>query len=329
MIDPFGRPITYLRLSVTDRCNFRCSYCMAEEMSFLPRRELLTLEELDRLCGVFIDLGVRKLRITGGEPLVRRDVLKLFRSLHRHLEAGRLDEITLTSNGALLARDAAELAACGVRRVNVSLDSLDADRFRALTRTGRLDEVLAGIRAAQRAGLRLRLNVVALAGINDHEFHDLVAWCGAAGHDLAFIEAMPLGETGPERVAHWLSVATVQERLAERWTLEETPYRTAGPARYVRVAETGGRIGFITPYSHNFCEACNRVRLTCTGTLYLCLGQEDAADLRAPLRAGGGNTAVREAILAAVARKPRGHDFDADRLAAGPQLVRFMNLTGG
>jgi cyclic pyranopterin phosphate synthase len=329
MIDAFGRRITYLRVSVTDRCNFRCSYCMAEEMTFLPRRDLLTLEELDRLCGVFIDLGVRKLRITGGEPLVRRDLMTLFRSLQRHLEAGRLDEVTLTTNGALLARHAADLAACGVRRVNVSLDSLDPERFRALTRLGRLEEVLAGIAAARRAGLRLRINAVALAGLNDHEFDAMVAWCGGEGHDLAFIEAMPLGETGPDRVAHWMSVDTVRRRLEQRWTLQDIDHRTAGPARYVRVAETGGRIGFITPYSHNFCEACNRVRLTCTGTLYLCLGQDDAADLRAPLRAGAGNAAVQHAVLEAIARKPRGHDFDASRLAAGPQVVRFMSLTGG
>ena len=329
MIDPFGRRITYLRVSVTDRCNFRCTYCMAEEMTFLPRGELLTLEELDRLCGVFIELGVRRLRITGGEPLVRRDLMTLFRSLHRQLEAGRLDEVTVTTNGALLARHAAELAACGVRRINVSLDSLDPARFRNLTRLGRLDEVLDGIAAAKRAGLKLRINAVALAGLNDDEFDRMVAWCGTEGHDLAFIEAMPLGETGPERVAHWMSVGEVRRRLEQRWSLEDTDYRTAGPARYVRVAETGGRIGFITPYSHNFCEACNRVRLTCTGTLYLCLGQEDAADLRAPLRAAAGNAGVQAAILAAIARKPRGHDFDAARIATGPQVVRFMNLTGG
>lgn len=329
MIDPFGRPITYLRVSVTDRCNFRCSYCMAEEMTFLPREELLTLEELDRLCGIFIELGVRKLRITGGEPLVRRGVLTLFRALHRHLEAGRLDEVTVTTNGALLARYAGELAACGVRRINVSLDSLDSRRFRDLTRLGRLDEVLAGIAAAKRAGVHVRINAVALAGLNDAEFDAMVAWCGSEGHDLAFIEAMPLGETGPERVAHWMSVEAVRRRLAERWTLQDVDYRTAGPARYVWVAETGGRIGFITPYSHNFCESCNRVRLTCTGMLYLCLGQEDAADLRGPLRTGEGNAAVRAAILSAIARKPSGHDFDESRLASGPQVVRFMSLTGG
>ena len=329
MIDPYGRRVTYLRVSVTDRCNFRCTYCMAEEMTFLPRQELLTLEELDRLCGVFIDLGVRKLRVTGGEPLVRRDVMTLFRSLQRQIEAGRLDELTLTTNGALLERYAAELAACGVRRVNVSLDSLDRERFRRLTRLGDLDEVLRGMAAARRAGIRLRVNAVALKGINDGEIDGLVAWAGAEGHDLAFIEAMPLGETGPVRAEHWMSVADVRQRLAQRWTLIDTEYRTAGPARYVDVAETGGRIGFITPFSHNFCEACNRVRVTCTGTLYLCLGQDEAADLRAPLRAGDGNGAVRDAILDAIARKPRGHDFDAARLADGAQVVRFRNLTGG
>ncbi|MCU0765931.1 MAG: GTP 3',8-cyclase MoaA [Gammaproteobacteria bacterium] len=329
MIDPFGRRVTYLRVSVTDRCNFRCSYCMAEEMTFLPRHELLSLEELDRLCGVFIDLGVRRLRITGGEPLVRRDLMTLFRSLHRQIEAGRLDEVTLTTNGALLARHAAELAACGVRRVNVSLDSLDPDRFRALTRLGSLDDVLVGIAAARRAGIRVRVNAVALRGVNDDEIDRLVAWAGGEGHDVAFIEAMPLGETGPARAEHWMSLAEVRQRLEGRWTLRESEYRTAGPARYVDVLETGSRIGFITPFSHNFCEACNRVRVTCTGTLYLCLGQDAAADLRTPLRSGGGNAVVREAILAAVQRKPRGHDFDAARLADGPRIVRFMNVTGG
>lgn len=329
MIDPFGRRITYLRLSVTDRCNFRCSYCMAEDMAFLPRDDLLSLEELDRLCGVFIDLGVRRLRVTGGEPLVRRDILKLFRGLVRHLEADRLDEVTVTTNGALLDRFAAELAACGVRRVNVSLDSLDPARFRALTRVGDLGDVLRGIEAAKRAGLRLRINAVALKGINDDELDRLVAWCGEEGFDLALIEAMPLGETGPLRADHWMSVAEARRRIEARWSLQDIDYQTAGPARYARVAETGGRIGFITPFSHNFCEACNRVRVTCTGVLYLCLGQDDAADLRAPLRAGGGNAAVRDAILAAVDRKPRGHDFDRSRLADGAQVVRFMSLTGG
>ncbi len=313
MIDPFGRRISYLRLSVTDRCNFRCSYCMAEDMAFLPRQDLLSLEELDRLCGVFIDLGVRKLRITGGEPLVRRDILKLFKGLSRHLEADRLDEVTVTTNGALLDRFAADLAACGVQRINVSLDSLDPARFRALTRTGDLADALRGIDAAKRAGLRLRINAVALKGVNDDELDRLVGWCGGEGFDLALIEAMPLGEIGPRRAEHWMSVAQARERIEERWSLQDIDYRTA----------------FITPFSHNFCEACNRVRVTCTGVLFLCLGQEDAADLRAPLRAGGGNAAVRDAIIAAVARKPRGHDFDESRLADGAQVVRFMSLTGG
>jgi cyclic pyranopterin phosphate synthase len=329
MIDPFGRRISYLRLSVTDRCNFRCSYCMAEDMAFLPREDLLSLEELDRLCGVFIDLGVRKLRVTGGEPLVRRDILKLFKGLSRRLEAGRLDEVTVTTNGALLDRFAADLAACGVQRINVSLDSLDPARFRALTRTGDLADALRGIDAAKRAGLQLRINAVALKGVNDDELDRLVGWCGDEGFDLALIEAMPLGEIGPRRAEHWMSVAQARERIEERWSLQDIDYRTAGPARYARVLQTGGRIGFITPFSHNFCETCNRVRVTCTGVLYLCLGQEDAADLRAPLRAGGGNSAVRDAIVAAVARKPPGHDFDEARLADGAQVVRFMSLTGG
>ncbi|MCU0971485.1 MAG: GTP 3',8-cyclase MoaA [Gammaproteobacteria bacterium] len=329
MIDPFGRRITYLRLSVTDRCNFRCSYCMAEEMEFLPRADLLSLEELDRLCGVFVDLGVRRLRVTGGEPLVRRDILKLFKGLSRHLEADRLDEVTVTTNGALLDRFAADLAACGVKRINVSLDSLDPGRFRTLTRVGDLADVLSGIAAAKRAGLRVRINAVALKGVNDDELDRLVSWCGEEGFDLALIEAMPLGEIGPQRAEHWMSVGEARRRIEERWSLQDIDYRTAGPARYARVAETGGRIGFITPFSHNFCEACNRVRVTCTGVLFLCLGQDDAADLRPPLRAGGGNAAVRDAILAAIERKPQGHDFDESRLAGGAQVVRFMSLTGG
>jgi cyclic pyranopterin phosphate synthase len=329
MIDPFGRRITYLRLSVTDRCNLRCSYCMAEDMTFLPRDDLLSLEELDRLCGVFIDLGVRRLRVTGGEPLVRRDILRLFKGLSRHLEANRLDEVTVTTNGVLLHRFASDLAACGVKRINVSLDSLDPARFRALTRAGDLGDVLRGIEAAKRAGLRLRINAVVLKGINDDELERLVGWCGGEGFDLALIESMPLGDIGARRAAHWMSVAEARQRIEQRWSLQDIDYRTAGPARYAHVRETGARIGFITPFSHNFCEACNRVRVTCTGVLYLCLGQDDAADLRGPLRAGGGNAAVLDAILAAIDRKPRGHDFDESRLADGAQVVRFMSLTGG
>jgi cyclic pyranopterin phosphate synthase len=329
MIDPFGRTVSYLRVSVTDRCNYRCNYCMAEDMNFLPRRELLSLEELDRLCSLFVDMGVRKLRITGGEPLVRRDILSLFRNLSRHLESGALDELTLTTNGALLARYAAELAACGVKRINVSLDTLNPLRFTELTRKGELAEVLAGIDAADKAGLQIKINTVVLKGVNDGELHRLVAWCGERGFDLSLIESMPMGEIGELRANHFMTLDEARAILDERWTLKPSDYRTGGPASYLQVAETGGRVGFITPFSHNFCEACNRVRLTCTGTLYMCLGQDDAADLRAPLRDGSSDEQVREAILAAIARKPEGHDFDAERLQDGAQVVRFMSHTGG
>jgi len=329
MIDPFGRTVSYLRVSVTDRCNYRCSYCMAEDMAFLPRKELLTLEELDRLCSVFVGLGVRKLRITGGEPLVRRDIMSLFRNLSRHLDSGALDELTLTTNGALLEKYAAELAACGVRRINVSLDTLDPGRFTELTRKGELAPVLAGIDAADRAGLKVKINTVALRGVNDAELPDLLGWCGERGFDLSLIESMPMGEIGELRADHFMTLDDARSILEQRFTLSPSDHSTSGPARYMDVAETGGRVGFITPFSHNFCEACNRVRLTCTGTLYMCLGQDDAADLRAPLRASDADDAVRTAILDAITRKPKGHDFDAQRLADGAQVVRFMSLTGG
>jgi len=329
MIDPHGRTVSYLRVSVTDRCNYRCNYCMAEDMTFLPRRDLLTLEELDRLCGLFVEQGVRKLRITGGEPLVRRDILSLFRSLSRHLDSGALDELTLTTNGALLDKYAAELAACGVRRINVSLDTLDPARFTALTRKGDLAQVLAGIEAADRAGLKVKINTVALRGVNHDELGDLLAWCGGRGFDLSLIESMPMGEIGAQRAEHFMTLDEARADLQERFTLTPSTHRTGGPASYMDVAETGGRVGFITPFSHNFCEACNRVRLTCTGMLYLCLGQDDAADLRAPLRASDSDDTVRSAMLEAISRKPRGHDFDAARLEDGAQVVRFMSLTGG
>lgn len=329
MIDPFGRTVSYLRVSVTDRCNYRCNYCMAEDMTFLPRKDLLTLEELDRVCSLFVDLGVRKLRITGGEPLVRRDIMSLFRKLARHLDSGALDELTLTTNGALLEKYAAELAACGVRRINVSLDTLDPGRFAELTRKGELAPVLAGIDAADRAGLKIKINAVALRGVNDGELVDLVGWCGDRGFDLSLIESMPMGEIGELRAGHFMTLDQARAILEERYTLSPSDYRTGGPARYWTVAETGGRVGFITPFSHNFCEACNRVRLTCTGTLYMCLGQDDAADLRAPLRGSTSDEALRQAILDAIARKPEGHDFDAQRLADGAQVVRFMSHTGG
>jgi len=329
MIDPFGRRITYLRVSVTDRCNLRCSYCMTEHMEFLPRQELLSLEELDRVCSAFVRLGVRKLRITGGEPLVRRDVMTLFRSLGRHLAKGALDELTLTTNGTQLARHADGLAACGVRRINVSLDTLDAGRFGALTRGGRLAEVLEGLAAARAAGLAVKINTVALKGLNEDEIDDLIAWCGERGFDLTLIETMPMGEIEGDRIDHYLPLSEVRTRIERRWTLTDLPISTGGPARYAAIAETGRKLGFITPMTHNFCEGCNRVRLTCTGTLYMCLGQDDAADLRAPLRASEGDEALTAAINAAIARKPKGHDFVIDPATRRPAVERHMSVTGG
>jgi len=330
MIDPFGRAVTYLRVSVTDRCDFRCQYCMAESMTFLPKRELLTLEETARLCRAFVARGVRKLRITGGEPLVRKNVMHLFHDLGRLLDGGGLEELTLTTNGTQLARHAAELADCGVRRINVSLDTLDPERFRRITRLGDLDAVMEGIAAARAAGLQVKINTVAMKGVNEDELERLVAWCGDRAMDLCFIETMPLGEIEPDRMDHYLPLTAVRERLAETWTLRETDHRTGGPARYVDVAETGQRVGFITPMTHNFCEGCNRVRVTCTGTLFMCLGQEDAADLRAPLRAHPDDDGpLLDAIDDAIARKPKGHDFVIDRPRAAPALGRHMSVTGG
>jgi cyclic pyranopterin phosphate synthase len=329
LVDPFGRAISYLRVSVTDRCDFRCVYCMAEHMAFLPKADLLTLEELDRLCSAFVARGVRKLRITGGEPLVRRGIMTLFATLSRHLASGGLDELTLTTNGSQLAKHAAELAAHGMRRINVSLDTLDADKFRAITRWGALDQVLAGIDAAQAAGLKVKINTVALKGVNEHEFAQLMSWAHGRGMDLTLIEVMPLGEIGEGRLDQYLPLSLIRGRLGERFTLEDLDDRTGGPARYVRVAETGGRLGFITPLTHNFCESCNRVRVTCTGTLYMCLGQEDAADLRKPLRASEGNDLLYAAIDEAIGRKPKGHDFVIDRRHQRPALSRHMSVTGG
>jgi GTP 3',8-cyclase len=329
MTDPFGRTITYLRVSVTDRCDLRCFYCMSEDMTFLPKADLLTLEELDRLCSAFIKKGVKKLRLTGGEPLVRRNVMSLVRSLSRHLASGALNELTLTTNGSQLARFAGELADCGVRRINVSLDTLDPEKFRAITRWGSLDKVIEGIDAAQAAGLRIKINAVALKGVNDDEFSHLIEWAHGRGMELTLIEVMPLGEIGEGRLEQYLPLSMVRARLAERYHLEELDYRSGGPARYVRVAETGGRLGFITPMTHNFCESCNRVRITCTGTLYMCLGQEDAADLRKPLRASGSDAPLFAAIDEAIARKPKGHDFIIDRRHKRPALARHMSVTGG
>jgi GTP 3',8-cyclase len=329
LIDPFGRAITYLRVSVTDRCDFRCVYCMSENMAFLPKADLLTLEELDRLCSAFVKRGVRKLRLTGGEPLVRRGIMTLFSSLARHLETGALDEITLTTNGSQLSKYAAELKACGVERINVSLDTLDADKFRAITRWGNLDQVLAGVDAALAAGLRIKINAVALKGVNDDEVPDLIAWAHGRGMDLTLIEVMPLGDIEEDRLDQYLPLSMVRARLAERYTLSDLDDRTGGPARYVRIAETGGRLGFITPLTHNFCESCNRVRVTCTGTLYMCLGQDDAADLRRPLRASESDDLIHAAINEAITRKPKGHDFVIDRRHQRPALARHMSVTGG
>ncbi len=328
VIDPFGRAITYLRVSVTDRCDLRCVYCMAEDMRFLPRAELLSLEELDRVCAAFSRLGTRKLRITGGEPLVRRDVMSLFRSLGRRI-GDSLDEVTLTTNGTLLEKYAQDLFAAGVRRVNVSLDTLDPAAFTAITRRGKIEQTLDGIFAAQAAGLAIKINAVALKGVNEHEFDTMLAWCGEHGFDLCLIETMPLGAIEGDRTDQYLPLSLVRSRLRETWTLEETGYRTGGPARYFTVAETGHRVGFITPLTHNFCESCNRVRLTCTGTLFMCLGQDDQADLRSVLRSGASDEALDAAIRAAIARKPKGHDFIIDRRHNEPALARHMSVTGG
>jgi cyclic pyranopterin phosphate synthase len=330
LIDPFARPITYLRVSVTDRCDFRCTYCMAENMTFLPKRDLLTLEELDRMCSAWIALGVQKLRITGGEPLVRKDILTFFQGMKRHLDSGALQELTLTTNGSQLRKYAADLAACGVRRINVSLDTLVPEKFAAITRWGRLAQVLDGIEAAKSAGMRVKINAVALKGFNEDELFSLVDWCAREGHDLTFIEVMPMGEMGEElRLDQYWPLKDLRARLADRFTLTDLAERSGGPARYVRLEETGQKIGFITPLTHNFCESCNRVRLTCTGELYMCLGQEDMADLRAPLRASSDNAVLVEAIRAAIARKPKGHDFDYSRQKVQGQVSRHMSHTGG
>ncbi len=329
MIDPFGRAVTYLRVSVTDRCDFRCTYCMAEHMTFLPKKDLLTLEELDRLCSAFIAKGVRKLRLTGGEPLVRKNIMHLIGSLSRHLESGALDELTLTTNGSQLARFADDLAARGVRRINVSLDTLDPQKFHTITRWGELARVLDGIDAAQRAGIHVKINTVALKDFNEAEIPDLLTWAHGRGMDLTLIETMPMGEIDCDRTDQYLPLSQVRADLSRRFTLADIPYRTGGPARYVTVAETGGRLGFITPLTHNFCESCNRVRLTCTGMLYMCLGQNDAADLRAPLRASEDPALLDAAITEAIARKPKGHDFIIDRRTKTPSLARHMSVTGG
>jgi len=329
LIDGYGRRVTYLRVSVTDRCDFRCVYCMPEHMTFLPKAEVLSLEEIDRIGSAFVRRGVRKLRLTGGEPLVRRGAMDLVRSLSRHLRSGALDELTLTTNGSQLARFAEELVTTGIGRVNVSLDTLDPERFARITRWGRLPQVLDGIAAAKAAGLSVKINMVALKGVNEDEIEPMLRWCGAAGHDLTLIETMPLGEVGEDRADRYLPLSAVRRDLEKRWTLEPLPLSTGGPARYVRVAETGQKLGFITPLTHNFCESCNRVRLTATGTLYMCLGQDDAVDLRAIVRAHADDGALNEAIDRAMAAKPKGHDFRIDRRGAAPAVARHMSTTGG
>ncbi|MDV6224694.1 GTP 3',8-cyclase MoaA [Nitratireductor aquimarinus] len=329
MIDPFGRAIDYLRVSVTDRCDFRCVYCMAEDMTFLPKRDLLSLEELDRLCTVFIEKGVRRLRLTGGEPLVRKNIMHLVRQLSRHLKSGALDELTLTSNGSQLERFATELADCGVRRINVSIDTLDADKFHAITRWGKLDKVMRGIEAAEAAGLKIKLNTVALKGFNEDEIPEMLCWAHGRGMDMTVIETMPMGEIDGDRTDQYLPLSLLRTQLEKQFTLTDIPFKTSGPARYVEVAETGGKLGFITPMTHNFCESCNRVRITCTGMLYMCLGQDDSADLRDALRASEGNDLLAETIDRAIARKPKGHDFIIDRRTNRPSVSRHMSVTGG
>ena len=330
MIDPFGRPITYLRVSVTDRCDLRCVYCMSEDMTFLPKAEILSLEELDRLCAAFIRLGTNKIRITGGEPLVRRDVMRLMESLGARLgQAGGLQELTVTTNGTQLARHAETLARAGVRRINVSLDTLIPEKFAAMTRWGKIEKTLDGIFAAKAAGLAIKINAVAMKGVNEDEFDAMLGWCGEHGFDLCLIETMPLGDIDGDRTDQYLPLSMVRAKLRRTWTLEDTDYVTGGPARYFTVAETGRRIGFITPMTHNFCESCNRVRLTCTGTLYMCLGQDDSADFRRVLRSGASDDALDAAIIAAIGRKPKGHDFIIDRTHNRPAVARHMSVTGG
>ncbi len=329
LIDPFGRHVSYLRVSVTDRCDFRCTYCMSENMTFLPKKDLLTLEEMDRLCSTFIEEGVKKIRLTGGEPLVRKNIMSLVESLSRHLKSGALEELTLTTNGSQLAKYAGELAHHGVRRINVSVDTLDDAKFRAITRWGELAKVKEGLAAAKAAGLAIKLNAVALKGVNEHEIPEMIRWAHGEGMDLTLIETMPMGDIDGDRTDQYLPLSQVRAGLLDQVTLEDIPYKTGGPARYVRVKETGGRLGFITPLTHNFCESCNRVRLTCTGVLYMCLGQNDAADLRAALRASEGNELLRNAILEAISRKPKGHDFIIDREHNKPAVARHMSVTGG
>ena len=329
LTDPFGRPVSYLRVSVTDRCDFRCVYCMSEDMAFLPKKEVLSLEELDRMCSAFIRKGVRKLRFTGGEPLVRRNIMSLMHGLSRHLDSGALEDLTLTTNGSQLSRFSHELVDCGVKRINVSLDTRDPDKFRQITRWGNLDKVLNGLQAATDAGLHVKINMVALKNFNDTEIDGMLQWCGDHGYDLTLIETMPMGEISGDRNDQYLPLSQIRQDLEQRWSLTDIDFKTGGPARYMQVGETGAKLGMITPMTHNFCESCNRVRLTCTGTLFMCLGQDDAADLRTPLRASEGDELLESAIDEAIGRKPKGHDFIIDRETKAPSQTRHMSVTGG
>ena len=330
LVDPFHRQINYLRLSVTDRCDFRCVYCMSENMTFLPKRDLLTLEELDRLCTAFINQGIEKLRITGGEPLVRKGIMTFFDGMKRHLESGALKELTLTTNGSQMEKYAKDLAAAGVKRVNISIDTLDEAKFAEITRWGRLPQVLRGIDAAQAAGLRVKLNIVALKDFNENELFPILEWCHERDMDVTFIEVMPMGDIGNEnRLTQYWALSDMRKTLAQEYTLTELSESSGGPARYMRLEETGQKVGFITPLTHNFCESCNRVRITCTGEIYTCLGQEGKSDLRAPLRASESDDTLVEAIHAAIGQKPKGHDFDYSRQELGGQMTRHMSHTGG
>ena len=331
LIDPFNRKITYLRVSVTDRCDFRCVYCMSEKMQFLPKKDLLTLEELDKVCSVFIEMGIKKLRITGGEPLVRRDILSFFKNISRHLKKGSLEELTLTTNGSQLKKFAKPLADLGIKRINISLDTLDPEKFKKITRWGRIDQVLEGIQEAKKAGLSIKINKVALKNTNQDELNDFVKWCGDEGFDLTFIEVMPMGDLGADyRLDQYWSLQDLRKDLEKNWTLNDISLKTGGPARYCEILETGQKLGFITPLTHNFCESCNRVRMTCTGQLFMCLGQEEDADLRSALRENiTDDTLLRKRIMQAIDRKPKGHDFDYSRQKILGQMSRYMSHTGG
>ena len=329
LIDPYMRAISYLRVSVTDRCDFRCVYCMSEDMSFLPKTEVLSLEELDRLCTAFVEMGVKKIRLSGGEPLVRRDIMSLIENLSRHLKTGKLEELTLTTNGSQLGRFADDMYKAGIRRVNVSLDTMDAEKFKTITRRGDLAKVLASIKTAITAGLKIKLNTVALKGVNDQEIDQIITWCGEHGVDLTLIETMPLGEISQDRNDQYIPLSEIKDQLAENWTLSPSKHRTGGPARYFDIAETGQKLGLITPLSHNFCESCNRVRVTCTGQMFMCLGQDDMADLRTPLRENSDDLSLIHAIREAITRKPKGHDFVINRETSAPAVKRHMSVTGG